>query len=58
MISMADHVAISVKTPMIDIGCSLEKQLTELIYMNPLIIFYIVVNYPNLLHGYVCGPLP
>ena len=35
MMSMANHVAISVETPRIDSGCSLEKEFIELIYMNP-----------------------
>ena len=35
MMSMADHVAIDVETPRIDSGCSLEKEFTELIRMNP-----------------------
>ena len=35
MMSMVDHVAISAKTLMIDSGCSLEKEFTELIQMNP-----------------------
>ena len=35
MMSMADRVAISVKTPRIDSGCYLEKEFTELIRMNP-----------------------
>ena len=35
MMSMADPVAIVVKIPMIDSGCSLEKEFTELICMNP-----------------------
>ena len=35
MMSMADPMAINVETPRIDSGCSLEKELTELIYMNP-----------------------
>ena len=34
MMSMADPVAIGVETLRIDNGCSLEKELTELIYMN------------------------
>ena len=33
--SIVDPVAIGLETPMIDGGCSLEKQFTELIYMNP-----------------------
>ena len=35
MMSMADPVAIGVETPRIDSGCSLEKEFTELIFMNP-----------------------
>ena len=35
MMSMADHIAIGVKTLRIDSGCSLEKEFTELIRMNP-----------------------
>ena len=34
MMSMADRMAIDVETPRIDNGCSLEKELTELINMN------------------------
>ena len=32
---MADPVAIDVETLMADSGCSLEKEFTELIHMNP-----------------------
>ena len=35
MMSMTDPVAIGVETPRIDCGCSLEKEFTELIRMNP-----------------------
>ena len=35
MMSMADPVAIDVETPKIDSGCSLEKEFTALISMNP-----------------------
>ena len=35
MMSMVNHVAIGVKTPRIDSGCSLVKEFTELIRMNP-----------------------
>ena len=35
MMSMADHIAIGVETLRIDSGCSLEKEFTELIRMNP-----------------------
>ena len=35
MMSMAHPIAIGVETLRIDIGCSLEKEFTELIRMNP-----------------------
>ena len=35
MMSMADPVAIGVETSRIDSGCSLEKELIELIHLNP-----------------------
>ena len=35
LMSMANHVAIDVETPRIDSGCSLEKEFTKLIPMNP-----------------------
>ena len=35
MMSMDDPIAIGVETLRIDSGCSLEKELTELIRMNP-----------------------
>ena len=35
MMSMADHVAIGVETLRIDSECSLEKEFSELIRMNP-----------------------
>ena len=35
MMSMVDLVAIDVETLKIDNGCSLEKEFTELIHMNP-----------------------
>ena len=35
MMSMADPIAIGVETLRIDSGCSLEKEFTELISMNP-----------------------
>ena len=35
IMSMADSIAIGVETLRIDSGCSLEKELTELIRMNP-----------------------
>ena len=35
MMRITDLVAIDVETPMINSGCSLEKELTELIHTNP-----------------------
>ena len=35
MMSMADPIAIGVETIRIDSECSLEKEFTELIHMNP-----------------------
>ena len=35
MMSIADPIAIGVETLRIDSGCSLEKELTELIRINP-----------------------
>ena len=35
MMSMLDPIAIDVETLRIDNGCSLEKEFTELIRMNP-----------------------
>ena len=35
MISMADPTPIGVETLRTDSGCSLEKEFTELIHMNP-----------------------
>ena len=35
MISIINHVAISVETSKIDGGCSLKKEFSELISMNP-----------------------
>ena len=35
VMSMVDPVVISVETPMIDSWCSLEKEFTKLIRMNP-----------------------
>ena len=35
IMSIADHVAIGLKTIRIDSGCSLKKEFTELIRMKP-----------------------
>ena len=34
VMSMDDHVGLNVETPMIESGCYLEKEFTELIHMN------------------------
>ena len=57
MMSTATPIAIGVETSMIDSGCSLEKEFTELIRMNPWIVLYLTVNQIDLCHGSVCGPL-
>ena len=44
MMSMADPIAIGVDILRIDSGCSLEKEFTELIRMNPLMVLYLTVN--------------
>ena len=57
MMSMADPIAIGVETLRIDSGCSLEKEFTELIRMNPLMVIYLIVNLVDSCHDCVCGPL-
>ena len=57
MTSMTDHVAIGVETLRIDSRCSLEKEFTDLIRMNPLIVLYLIVNKVDSCHGCVCCPL-
>ena len=55
--SMADPTAIGVETLRIDSGCSLEKEFTELICMNPWMVLYLTVNQVHSCHGCVCKPL-
>ena len=57
MMSMVDPIAMSVETLRINSGCSLEKEFTELIYMNPLMVLYLTVNQVDSCHGCICGPL-
>ena len=57
MMSMVYLIAIGVETLRIDSGCSLEKELTELIHMNPLMVLYLTFNQVDSCHGCVCGPL-
>ena len=51
--SMADLVAIGVETLRIDSWCSLEKEFSELICMNPYMVLYLTVNQVDLCHGCV-----
>ena len=57
MMSTADPIAICVETLRIDSMCSLEKQFTELIHINPLMVLYLTINQVDSGHGCVCGPL-
>ena len=57
MMSMIDPIAIGVETLRIDSRCSLEKEFTELIRLNPLIVLYLTINQVDSCHGCVCGPL-
>ena len=45
MMSIVDLVAITMETLMIDSGCSLKKEFTELIHMNPWLV--IIPNYQS-----------
>ena len=49
--NMVDPVAISVETLIIDSRCSLEKEFTKLICMNPGTVLYLVVNRVDSCHG-------
>ena len=51
--SMIDIVAIGVKTLRIDSWGSLEKEFTKLIYMNPLMVLYLIVNQFDSCHSYI-----
>ena len=57
IMSMDDLVAIGVETLRIDSGCSLEKEFTKLICMDPKMVLYLTVNQVDSCHDYVCGPL-
>ena len=57
MMSMADPIAIGVESLRIDSRCSLEKEFTKLIRMNPLMVLYLTINQVDSCHGCVCGPL-
>ena len=57
MMSIADPIAIGVETLRIDSECSLEKEFTELICMNPWMVLYLIFNQVDSCHDCVCGPL-
>ena len=50
MMSMVDLVTISVETLMIDNGCSLKNEFTELICINPRMVLYLNINWVNSCH--------
>ena len=51
------HIAINMKTLKIDSECSLEKEFTKLICMNPKMVLYLTVNQVYSCQDCVCGPL-
>ena len=57
IMSMHDLVAINVETQRIDSGCSLEKEFTKLICMNPWMVFRQTFNQVYSCHNCVRGPL-
>ena len=57
MMSMADPMAIGVETLRIDRGCSLEKEFTKLMHMNPWMVLCQIVNQVDSCHGCARGPL-
>ena len=57
MMIMTDLVAINVETLRIYTMCSLEKKFTELILMNPWMIFYLTISEVDSCHACVFSPL-
>ena len=57
MMSIIDLVVVGVEIIRIDSRCSLEKEFTELICMNPSIISYLTVNHVISCHGCVYDSL-
>ena len=53
MMSMTDVVAITVETPRMDSRCTLEKEFTKLIRMNPFMVSHLTVNQVDLCHDCV-----
>ena len=50
-------MTIGVETPRIDSGCSLKKEFTKLICMNPLMALYLNANQVDSYHNCVYVPL-
>ena len=44
MMSMIDPIAIDLETPQIDSRCSLDKEFTKSIRMNPLMVLYLTID--------------
>ena len=57
MMSIVNPVAIGVETPRIDNECSLEKEFTELIRMNSLMVLCQIVHQVDSCHSCVRDPL-
>ena len=57
MISMIYLVIIGEETLKMDSGYSWEKEFTELIFLNRLIMLYLIINQVDSCHCCVCGPL-
>ena len=57
VMSIADHVAIGVERPRIESGYSLEKEFTELICMNHLMVLYPTIYQVYSCYNCVRGPL-
>ena len=57
ILCMTDLVAINVETLRIDSGCSLEKELNELIHINLSMVSYQILNQVDSCHSCVRDPL-
>ena len=57
MMSMVDHVAISVETLRTARGRSLKKEFNELIRMNPYVVLHLTINQVDSCYSCLCGPL-
>ena len=57
MMSMADSIAMGLKTQKIDSRCYLEKEFTELIYMNLGMVLYLTINQVDSCYDCVYVPL-